>query len=416
MCNETTWTLSDPTFTESHHHCQNNENNNNNEDKVDLLQLLPLEILHNILWFVDVPTLGILATTSKPKEEPYLSISHIASNNFVWLNLVQRRFRVLQNPSMRITHQPMPFGGPTWKMAYQAMSHSHRIPRTRLTPKRRAVFAKGGASKCALPSSNNCGKNTNKMNANNFVNLWVMVGHTNDCNTRTDTTTPSTIINQQTPSSWNSDSNRYIELHLCIQNIKSGFGTVDVELNGAFVQTLASGGPEAIWTTHVEGALSSHRRRRPRLLFKSRGDHEHDNYETRMHHSTAQFYDKKQHSSVSRLTLSPFELAIVSVHVKCTNDMRFETDFLSRAVTVGLPVTWHGDDNINNNNNNKQGCQSDVDIVKETKNNNTNDFRQSKFVVARAYFMDEKDVWEHYTELPGGCLTLTDQSQLQSVF
>jgi len=89
------------------------------------------------------------------------------------------------------------------------------------------------------------------------------------------------------------------------------------------------------------------------------------------------------------IVLRPFEVVILSIHIACPFEMSYETDVLSTMSSIRVPVTSYGPLSSNH-----LGVQ------------------QHKHSVATARFLEEDALWEYYSQLPGGCLSLTDRSRL----
>ncbi|KAL7473597.1 hypothetical protein ACHAXS_014053 [Conticribra weissflogii] len=101
-------------------------------------------------------------------------------------------------------------------------------------------------------------------------------------------------------------------------------------------------------------------------------------------------YDSSNHKD--DIILSPFEVVVISIRVSCPSDMVYETDFLSTASSIHIPVVSRGTKQENGTE-----CSDAKDIAAD---------------FATATFIDEDELWEYYTQLPGGCLSLTDRSRL----
>ncbi len=92
------------------------------------------------------------------------------------------------------------------------------------------------------------------------------------------------------------------------------------------------------------------------------------------------------------IVLRPFETVVLSMHIACPFEMAYETDVLSTMSSIRVPVTSFGSLSPNH-----LGVQ------------------QYKHGVATAKFLEEDALWEYYSQLPGGCLSLTDRSRLVPV-
>lgn len=313
--------------------------------------VLPDEVIHIVFLFADIPALGKIAETGKNM------LSKLACNDDTWSNLVERRFRVSTKKSRPVLH-----GGRSWKQAFFSMSHSDRIPRGRYTGSQKAVFAKGRS----IQRKPNNG-------ASSPVRLWVLMGHTENCKTRT-------VRQSRAGASEESNNNeRFVELYLCMQNIKSGAGDVTVDVLDATLALMGSTDGSDSLVSRVRKPGSS---LQPKVLY-------HDT----MSYPSADPFDYDVSSGIK---LRPFQVAVISVHFPCASDI-FETDFLSRAVSVHVPVRKPAA---------KKGEENTVAAAVASSSTMTQE------VDASAYFLPEDDIWNHYMELPGNCLTLVDRFQM----
>lgn len=308
--------------------------------------LLPDDLIRIIFSFSDIPTLGHIATTGNNV------LARLACDDETWASLVEKRFRITTSKSRPVLH-----GGHSWKQAYFSMSHADRIPRGRYTGSQKPVFARGRAN------------NRKSTKSTSPVSLWVLIGHTENCKTRTievagETSTRDDANDNDTER--NNDE-RCVELYLCMQNVKSGAGEVIVDVADSTLSLMGSTEGSDLVTARV-GDLASLTSLRPRVLF----------------HDAAAQSDLDLSGGIR---LRPFDIAVVSVHFPCASDV-FETDFLARAVSVQVPVR------------------------KPAKPSNKNATIAVQDVDARAFFIPEHDVWNYYMELPGNCLTLVDRFQM----
>mmetsp|Transcript_12596 Transcript_12596/g.17362 ORF Transcript_12596/g.17362 Transcript_12596/m.17362 type:complete len:386 (-) Transcript_12596:63-1220(-) len=376
-------------------------------DRKPLFGLLPEEVIRMLFEWMDIPSLSILIQTSKTENG---SVALLASDNHTWLRLANRRFNIIfASRTNNIMKEPRPkaFGGSDWKAAYRSMFSCNRMPKNRIMPKKNAVFAKGGGG-----SLRNFSKNKNEITpgaswpkqGGDFIGVWVMVAHTDDCNTR--------LIQHpmvEVPES------RLIELRLCLQNIRSGYGTVDVDVANVSVQIIGSRTDvNALWSSDIVRSGPC----RPRILYRNTErvpiKDEKTQYASNMYSRsklrngrralcggrcldesptvlTDSFNDSKELCHLPSVTrLQPFEYIIVSVHVPCTSDMRYETDFLSRALCLHIPTRWN------------EGADKPMAN------------RPAFDCLASASFMPETEMWDYYMELPGGCLTLADRNRMVS--
>jgi hypothetical protein len=285
------------------------------------LELLPIELVRYVLSFADIPSLGALIQTGQ-------NASAIeASSDYVWADLVRRRFRMETQRTAPKYH-----GGRSWKHAYRSMARCNRLFKSRYTSNRKVVFAKNDQR--ANPSEDPA------------VSLWVTVGHTENCETR--------FVR--------GDDNRFVELFLCLQNVSSSSGTVKVNVMDAALRLVGNNADNGVRLVQKEAPW------RPKLRLSD---------ESKTDKTSVEACDIRK-----GITLAPFQVAVVSVHFPCAGDM-FETDILAKAVALDLPVRR---------------------LMKESGNGELSN--------VSALFLPESAIWNYYTELPGGCLTLTDRYRL----
>lgn len=263
-------------------------------------------------------------------------MAKMASDDCTWERIAQMRFCI----STKRT-KPRNHGGRTWKDAYRSMAYARRIPRCRFTSSRKTIFAKG-----ASRQYQGCG---------DCVSLWVMIGHTENCETRRATPRHHRTTEEQ----------RFIELNVCIQNVRSSFGSVTVHVLDAALQAI-QGTETTIASPVCSGWMQ------PRLLCFHRCTGAAAVGQSMIYSDSLDLTDG--------IRLHPFDFCVVSMHFPCSHDV-FETDFLARALQLRVPVFPHP--------------SSPETITK-----------------ASAYFLPEKEIWNYYTELPGGFLSLNDKFRL----
>mmetsp|Transcript_29806 Transcript_29806/g.62687 ORF Transcript_29806/g.62687 Transcript_29806/m.62687 type:complete len:419 (+) Transcript_29806:100-1356(+) len=390
------------------------------EKSGSLFDALPIEVNRSILSFMDIPSLSALSMTQHREQG---NIAYLASDNVTWMTLVQRRFGIGCNDrgrSLATKHKqggqavqvvrrvsplssgettirklrPMSYGGATWKDAYRVQSLTSRIPETCITSggtSGAAVFAspnnrhkrreKRGEAKCKSPAD--------------YLGVWCMVQHAENCRTKT-----VNGFGRQNNSSClpYSEHRRYLELKLCLQNTKSGFGilavpdlsliclkSVDEELN-------AYCGSENHRKTFQ---IVTHGPWKPKIILRRRFCEEtlkHSSNSVTDSGSMNWLNDDSFNDMADDIMLRPFEVVVLAIRVSCPSDMVYETDFLSTASSLHVPVIsreW--------NQANGTKCK---------------DFEKIAADFATARFIEEDEVWEYYSQLPGGCLSLTDRSRL----
>ena len=228
---------------------------------------LPNELVGHIYSFFDIGSLGKMAQVNSGRLSTY------ALSDDTWGSLVYRRFCV--NPKQS---RPRAHGGTSWKGAFRTMSFCNRAPKCRYTSARKAIFAKGGGGKHCDP-----------------VSSWVLLSHTANCQTRR--------------ANCRNDSTRFIELHVCLQNAKSGVGSVTIDLLGATLYLMG------IWGGQQQYG-------RPRVLYRSTQD-----VPTVDAHSLDD----------GLLVLRPFEFCVIAMTFPCGHDV-LETDVLARALSLHVPL------------------------------------------------------------------------------
>lgn len=171
---------------------------------------------------------------------------------------------------------------------------------------------------------------------------------------------------------------------VCLQNTKSGYGCIAIPdiRRIRFVtvneeKRFASGGCDANSRDDCTPSfpIVKHGHWAPKVLLRKRFN---------------ECGRKVKHMNIhcNEICLQPFECIVLSIHISCPQEMVFETDVLSTLSSVQVPVVP------------SIGWQ----------------LEQSEFSArtsfATAFFLEEDKVWEYYTQLPGGCLSLVDRSRL----
>jgi len=335
---------------------------------------LPNEILAYIVLYLDIPSIGAVAQTSKPKNGTLSQL--VSPNEDIWFEIVKARFNV----SSSLVKRPKLFGGPNWKHSYRSMSLSHRMPKVRLPFKKKTVVAKG---------------------SNRGANCWIMINHTEDCSLRQ--ISPDVGIRS-----------RYILERPCIefqcayQNIKSTYATLFLDLHTSRVVSYyehESGESGQLCQDRMidEGIL------KPKVIYRSVGSKViyRDIGKGKKHQTSTDalktsevdrshlyyYFDdqKEQQKSIdygSYIELAPFEFIIVSINVPLTcGDIQSETDFLSRAVSFMTVMSF------------------DINNLRPLPGSKT--FLPPWF---EAKFIEENEIWDHYIQLPGNYLTIRDRN------
>jgi hypothetical protein len=178
------------------------------------------------------------------------------------------------------------------------------------------------------------------------------------------------------------DDKRYVELYLCLQNVKSGGG--DVVANVMDAALVLMGNSES-YDPLKYGSL------RPKVLL-------HETKESCSLKATGESDDHLAFDITDGVKIRPFDIVVISVHFPCSSEV-YETDFLARAVSLHVPVRKSSDDG-----NESVLVSRDAASLVVTPHAETTMSSE-----ASAYFIPEKDVWNYYDQLPGGCLTLVDR-------
>jgi len=407
-------------------------------------EVLPRDILELLLTFVDIPSIAALCQTSRPQHR---NIPELASTEQTWLRLVNNRFNLFS--AGRISNpRPNLYGGSTWKEAYRNMARCNRIPKMKVNFKKKNIFAKGGGYRpdtgmqaAAFDSNANANANANAKDASmkvkvkvpkkksqphhsqQFVACWVMINHTEDCNLRTTSmdiisssssssmachesisTTTNQVLNGANTRTSSRNDHCFIELQLAFQNSKSGFCKVDLDVCKGTVQMYDSTGD------FLTQRLVRHGPLRPKVIYRSIGGTIVSSSESTCSQNQNQCQHQHQHQHQyldgdfgDVLSLGPLEFVIVSVnvplvHYRERNEiLRFETDFLSRALSICVPVACQMSET---------SMENDGTVHSELVKKHSIAVHSSVVV---ATFANEHEIWENYMELPGGCLILVDK-------
>lgn len=292
-----------------------------------------------------------------------------------------------------------------------------------------------------------------KKSKHQIMNTWVMINHTEDCNLRYIPNDRNRIgmvqflgrreiADNNSHGNVNTDANTpYIELQLAFQNTKSKFSTIDIDVMKTTVQMMCkkrnqngddnNGNddyenhetsiltqriirkgqlqPKIIYRSvggtvlYQESAKKSNRRGRDRMGIFSRSNQN----DKKLYNYGSQDEQKDIHSiftsmgeSMSHISLNPFEFIVVSVNVplkyytQAGENLRFETDFLSRAISVCTPVTLHVE---------TSSRPSDDDMSSSSPS------LSSSSILSVAYFASEREIWENYTEISGNFIALNNR-------
>lgn len=390
---------------------------------------LPEEVLRCIISYMDISSLALVSGTHRAKEGNFAAL---ASDDVTWYGVIQNRFGigcnhrrtcrkkkqegvvlVKRGSSSSLSsydhdstskqaggrkRRPKTYGGATWKDAYRALSSTMRIPETSITS---GSHASGGGAVFASPYlRGRIGKNGCVAN---FLGVWCLVNHAENCRTK--------LVGGQTNNGrrrrnhhdvvrgpnrlllpYRADR-RYIELKLCLQNTKSGYGKVVVpDVSSIRFVSLDEedyfsswgfdkwdGDYDATFKLIEVGPWA------PKIVLRRRFSD--DEVAQERNSSDAEEWNAMR--GKRDIILRPFEVVVLSVHISCPDSLVYETDVLSSISSIRVPVVADGWPSSK-----PESCE----VVNKG--------------VSIAHFLEEDDLWEFYCQLPGGCLSLTDRSRL----
>ena len=209
------------------------------------------------------------------------------------------------------------------------------MPRSKFASRRKIVFAK-------TPSGSSMDRN------NSSVSCWVMFGHTEDCRLR------EILQSSGLPYMFYNDpeeppvGTRYIELHVCFQLLSPSALQAEVDISASYVHLL--GEPTGLKNIVLSGS------RRPKVIHRSFGGEVTSTSHppgtipfaagaaSAAHRSLFPEPMALDESPIARpgkpciITMKPLEFVVVVINVICPQDMVFETDFLSRALVLHIPM------------------------------------------------------------------------------
>ena len=470
---------------------------------------LPTEVLRSILSYMDVPSLAVLSNSHRGIDG---NVSELASDDVTWYSLVRERFGIGRDnrrlrrrrrrygrcgvsrigceeekeeeeeevgvvvvnkrggggrPASDSTHggllrrRPASYGGRDWKSAYRSLSSTMRIPETHLTGG--AVFASTSSSTSSALGRRRCGSEGSGRGPADYLGVWCMVNHAENCRTRTVVDARATtgaggcrppLGRRQAASLPYRSDRRYIELKMCLQNTKSGYGRLvvpdvrsirisshdeeeedrrrlddyddsssraedrrreedlrrrrhrghDDDDNGYYHRE-----EQSTFEILEDGPWAPRIALRRRAFFADDDDYYHDDGCDRDDSPTADLDDATAADDTTRTSviLRPFEVVVLSIHVSCPGCFLYETDALSSMSSIRVPVAaadgWPtgGGPASGSRCGGGDGGIGAVD-----------DARGRRRDASIARFLPEDDLWEYYCLLPGGCMSLKDRSRL----
>jgi len=284
-----------------------------------------------------------------------------------------------------------------------------------------------------------------------------MVSHAENCRTRTVVDPRATTgaggcrpplgRRRAAPLPYRSDR-RYIELKICLQNTKSGYGRLVVpDVRSIRISSHDEEEEEDRRRLDDEDRRreeEDRRRRRrhrghdddngyhhreeestfeiledgpwaPRIALRRRAFfaddddyYHHDDGRDRGEPPTADLDDATAADVTTRtpVILRPFEVVVLSIHVSCPGCFLYETDALSSMSSIRVPVAADGWPTGGGPASGSRcvGGGGGVGAV--------DDARGGRRDASIARFLPEDDLWEYYCLLPGGCMSLKDRSRL----
>ena len=332
---------------------------------------------------MDIPSLATISMIQKPYNN---NISSLAVDDTTWYTLIQNRFGIgckhrrisrsnkqtqgvvlrsmrLSSSSSSLTsftdrpkRRPKSYGGSNWKDAYRCLATTMRMP-----------SLSSGSNMAVFASPPLYGRKSD-------LDVWCMVNHRENCRTKTVEQVGRRRRRNHQPNSlpYRSDR-RYIELKLLLQNTKSGFGSIIVPnittTRIASVHEDEDGIPFEDSTFKVIGAGQW----RPKISLRRRFADD-DLAQQRALDDTEEWNAMQNQKDI---ILRPFEVVVLSLHISCPETFVYETDALS--------------------------CMSSIRVLMAA---------DGKKDVSIARFINEEELWEYYSQLPGGCLSLKDRSRL----
>ena len=205
---------------------------------------------------------------------------------------------------------------------------------------------------------------------------------------------------------------RYLELRICLQNTKSGYGCIVVPDVRSI--RILSHEEEGVGEDEEDGRLDDGDRPRrrvstfriveegpwaPRIASRRRAFVDDDDKDER-----DDYHPMTTASEATSVILRPFEVIVLSVHVSCPECHAYEIDALSSMSSIHIPVGG-GDGR-------PKPSDRDCGGGGEGGAGGVDDGSRERRDVSIARFLPEDDLWEYYCLLPGGCMSLTDRSRL----
>jgi len=341
----------------------------------------------------------------------------------IWFHLIQKRFQLnntnvnTHSRSISYSARPKTYGADNWKHAYCNLSSYKkcRIPKCRYTSKNKIIFAKSSSHGASKGTTKNKVINDNKNNTD--AALWIMLNHTENCNTRLfdNNTYPTNNQNQQ--------SQRYIQLQICVQNIKSNIGK---SLQFNFCESFLTLSKHHNQNNKVDVIKTG--QYQPYIVYQSKDNNDKLSAASSLSSSLLNdIVDTKMNGhgfsddcGIVSSTLGPLEFVIVVVSIPCPSDIIYETDFLCRVQSFHVPfiVKEQVPYQICNNHNLPvvvMDIYNNTDYIEKKTSLSYDPYplywsSQSIGRTISAHFIKESEIWDHYNILPGGCLARVHRS------
>ena len=271
-----------------------------------------------------------------------------------------------------------------------------RIPETRLTGSSTPVFAASSSRRrFGSGGGRTVYRHEHGSKVNDYLGVWCMLNHAENCRTKTlsqrlrrgSSTNPSSLLVYDLDK-------RFLEVKLCLQNTKSGFGSIVIpDISGirfvTFMEeecfTLLGCCGNRCHGCNTTFPIVDHGPWAPKILLQQKFS-EDNNGDV----NSAPGVNEMETTKVG-IILRPFEIAVLSIHLSCSPEMVYETDVLSTLSSIRVPVVRH------------TGLEQQP--IGSNADNTT-------LGVALAHFLPEDLLWDYYCQLPGGCLSLIDRSRL----
>ena len=348
----------------------------NTQTMISLYDCVPDEVTRIIFGYADIPSMMALCVCSS-RLLTFLSNDENNGDGGHWGSIVKRRFGISTSRGLK-SRKTKKYGCRSWKEVYRSLSLCNRMPKVAYS-----TGGFGGGRRIVFAQARNNGV------GGDGVGIWVMLEHTENCHTRLlsspmeeDRSGCHLLVPPVPVQGCPVVRRRLIKIRLVVQNITSGFSMLSFDPCCIDLCWVDVTGHRRIVGTVTTGPM------RPRINGRRSGS-QGGNCRRRDDSNDDGGIITNGDGTVSLL---PLRHVILSVYFPCDSDVVFETDFLSRAVSVNVPVRW-GDDEVGD-----IGNRGDIE-----------DLTRRRVQCASASFIPECKVWEHYNLLPGNNLTIVDR-------